>query len=808
MKKIVLSLCMLVFAGSYAQENIAYQKPDDAILRLADYKRPPSVSMSKSRDWMLFLERPTYKTLEDLNQDEVRLGGLRLNPKYSLSSSVFFIDTISYKKRSERTIRQIQNLPANPRITSIYFSPDEKYLSFLNAGKNSLELWVADLSTGMAKKIAENINAAIGSAVIWDKNSERMLVRFNPSTKPELIDTSRNIPDGPVVSVSSGKVSQNRTYQDLIKNPTDEKNFETLVTAQLDWVGLNGERKPFLPADLYTWVQQSPDGSAYLVTTLKKPFSYIVPYSRFPMQQTVYSAEGKAVKTVNDIPLNEVMPKGFSSVRKGKRSMGWMSDRPASLLYAVALDDGDQSKEVPFRDEIFMWNYPFTQSPISIFRTPLRFGGVDYTTSGDLLVGDSWYDTRQVHTYLVKPETGNSKTLFDRNYQDVYSDPGKFVTAKNKYGEDVVETKNGQVLLIGDGYTPKGQFPFIDKMTLADGKKQRLYTSALPSGKEDIVDVLDAEKGIILTSRESPVLYPNLYEVKMKTKKAVPLTQFNNPFSALDGVQKEVVTYKRADGVDLSGTLYLPKGFNKNNPKEKLPLLIWAYPAEYKDKNTAGQNTQNANSFTYPYYGSFVYWVNKGYAVLDDASFPIIGEKNEEPNDTFIKQLVLNAKAAIDYLNNKGYIDPKRVAIGGHSYGAFMTANLLTHSDLFACGIARSGAYNRTLTPFGFQSEQRNYWDNPALYNEMSPFMHADKMKTPLLLVHGAADNNPGTFTLQTERYFEALKNLGAPVRMVLLPKESHGYQAKENIFHLLWEQDQFLEKCLKPKEGEKVFGK
>ena len=307
----------------------------------------------------------------------------------------------------------------------------------------------------------------------------------------------------------------------------------------------------------------------------------------------------------------------------------------------------------------------------------------------------------------------------------------------------------------------------------------------------------DVKKGEVMIRLQSKNEYPNYYMRNLKSKKVTAITQFENPFESIKNVYKEVINYKRKDGVDLSGTLYLPAGYDMKK-KEKLPLLIWAYPREYKDKNSAGQSTQNPNEFTFPYYGSFVYWVTRGYAVLDDAAFPIVGEGETEPNDTFIEQLVGNAEAAIDAVDKLGYINRKKVAVGGHSYGAFMTANLLTHSNLFACGIARSGAYNRTLTPFGFQSEQRNYWDVPTIYNTMSPFMNAEKMKTPLLLVHGEADNNPGTFTLQTERYFQALKGLGAPVRMVLLPKESHGYVAQENIFHLLWEQDQFLEKYLK----------
>lgn len=352
---------------------------------------------------------------------------------------------------------------------------------------------------------------------------------------------------------------------------------------------------------------------------------------------------------------------------------------------------------------------------------------------------------------------------------------------------------------VGDGFTAQGEFPFVDELDLRSFEKKRLYTAPDSELQERISQIMDVQKGDILISLQSASQYPNMYSKNIKTGKMRAVTHIPNPFQSLEAVHKEVLNYKRADGVDLSGTLYLPAGYDFNK-KEKLPLLIWAYPREYKDKNTAGQSTANPKQFTFPSYGSFVYWVSKGYAVLDNAAFPIVGEGDQEPNDTFISQLVANAQAAIDAVDDLGYIDRKKVAIGGHSYGAFMTAHLLSNSDLFAAGIARSGAYNRTLTPFGFQTEQRNLWDDLDLYMTMSPFMSADRMKTPMLLVHGAADNNPGTFTMQTERYFQALKNLGAPVRMVILPRESHGYSAQENIFHLLWEQDRFLEKHLKGK--------
>ncbi|MEL7160484.1 MAG: prolyl oligopeptidase family serine peptidase, partial [Bacteroidota bacterium] len=376
--------------------------------------------------------------------------------------------------------------------------------------------------------------------------------------------------------------------------------------------------------------------------------------------------------------------------------------------------------------------------------------------------------------------------------------PGYFVTKRNEFGRSVLALDGTDAYLLGDGYSDEGQFPFLDKIDLEANETERVYQSAYTDKIENLYD-FDVDSKRLLIRIESPTEYPNYAFRNVSNGKVTTVTNFPNPFQGLEDVHKEVITYEREDGLELSGTLYLPEGYDMAK-KEKLPMILWAYPREYKDKASAAQTTSNPNEFIYPYYGSPIYWVKRGYAVLDDAAFPIVGEGEEEPNDSFRKQLVANGKAAIDAVDKLGYVDRDRVAVGGHSYGAFMVANLLSHSDLFAAGIARSGAYNRTLTPFGFQSEQRSYWEAPEVYYTMSPFMHAEKMKTPLLLVHGEADNNSGTYPLQSERYFNALKGLGATVRLVMLPKESHGYRAKESILHLLWEQDQWLEKYVKNK--------
>ncbi|MNX65867.1 Prolyl oligopeptidase family protein [compost metagenome] len=491
------------------------------------------------------------------------------------------------------------------------------------------------------------------------------------------------------------------------------------------------------------------------------------------------------------------MPKGFSSTRPGRRSLQWRDDQPATLAYVEALDGGDANKPAEFRDALYTLDFPYTGAGKLIFKTKDRYAGVVWGSDKYALVHSQWYDTRNAKTFVVNPSTGESKLLHDRNSQDVYNDPGTVYQQKNTLGTYSMYMDKDKILFVGKGFTKEGEFPFIDELDLRTLKKKRLYTAAASELQERIGEIVNPKNGELLISLQSASVYPNYYLKNMKSGKQVALTTLENPFKSLEKVHKEILNYKRKDGVELSGTLYLPAGYDFTK-KEKLPLLMWAYPREYKDKNTAGQSTANPKEFTFPSYGSFIYWVSKGYAVLDNAAFPIVGEGKKEPNDNFIEQLVANAEAAINAVDKLGYIDRKKVAVGGHSYGAFMTAHLLSNSKLFAAGIARSGAYNRTLTPFGFQSEQRNFWDDPKLYMTMSPFVSADRMKTPLLLVHGGADNNPGTFTLQTERYFQALKNLGAPVRMVILPREAHGYVAKENIFHLLWEQDQFLEKYLK----------
>ncbi len=806
MKRIIYLLLFLAITSANAQENLSYQKPSSEILDLVDVKLAPSVLIDESKEFMVLRYRDSYKTIAELSEVELRLGGLRINPQTNIGSRTNYyndLKIINLKGKNENP-KLVSGLPENARLANFKWSPDQKKIAFTHTNQTGVEIWVLDLKKAVATKLTEaKVNANMDDVINWFEDSESLLVKMISEDKKELIDTENSIPTGPTISVNEGSKAQNRTYQDLLKNKNDEFNFEQLALSDLYKVSLNGDKEKWLGAAMYGSVSFSPDGKFIMLTTIEKPFSYLVPYERFPSKTTIYSSTGEMIETVLEVPLIEELPKGFMAIRTGRRDLNWRDDKPSSLIYTEALDGGDPENNVDFRDEIFELEAPFNGTPKSILKTINRFNTINWANDKMAIAIDYWWNTRNTKAYVFNPSDASQKAkiISDRNYQDKYSDPGNFVKKRNQFGNYILALEDNNAFLIGDGFSEKGQYPFVDKLNLNTEKTERLYQSSYEEKIENIQD-FDPAANKLLVRIESKTEYPNYYFRNLKKNDLQQLTSFGNPFKSIQNVHKEVIKYKREDGLELSGTLYLPVGYDVNK-KEKMPMILWAYPKEFKDKASASQNTQNPNEFTYPYWASPIYWVTKGYVVLDDASFPIIGEGETEPNDSFQKQLVSNAKAAIDAVDELGYIDRNKVAVGGHSYGAFMVANLLSHSDLFAAGIARSGAYNRTLTPFGFQSEERSYWDAPEVYYKMSPFMHADKMKTPLLLIHGEADNNSGTYPMQSERYFNALKGLGANVRLVIFPKESHSYRAKESILHMLWEQDQWLEKYVKNRKME-----
>ncbi|MFD2570737.1 prolyl oligopeptidase family serine peptidase [Spirosoma soli] len=790
---------MVLSFGVRAQDAPTYQTPPKALADLVTVPPTPGVSVRSKGDVLLILEQAAAPTIAELSQPELKLAGLRMNPANNGPSRARYITNLKIKKIAGKDEIEVKGLPANPLISFVQWSPDETKVAFANSTDNRIDLYVVDVATATAQKIGTlALNATLGTPFRWVSDSKSLIVKTIPAGRGAAPEVSR-VPVGPTVQENvGGKRGQAPTYQDLLKNPSDEKQFAYYAVSQVVRLTLDGQSIPVGQAGIIASAEPSPNGQYILIETVHTPFSYLVPVYRFPRKTEVYAISGSLVKTLNDGPLQESVPYSPDGAPSGPREFNWRDDAPASVYYTVAQDNGDPKVKADIRDKVYLTEAPFSAEPKEIYAAQYRFEGFEWGNESMALANERWWQNRKEVTKTVNPSNWQTAVLFDRSYEDRYSNPGQPDTKRNQYGRDVLNIlPNNEILMLnGQGASPEGDRPFVTLLNLNTKKTGELWRSAAPYFERPIA-VLDAAKQTILTTRETPDENPNYFVRNLKARVApIQVTAFPHPYPQLKGVQKQQLRYKRNDDVDLTATLYLPAGYKKE--QGPLPTFLWAYPAEFKSKDAAGQVSGSPYQFNRISYWGAAAFVTMGYAILDNASIPIVGEGDKEPNDTYVEQLVASAKAAIDEGVRLGVVDSSRVGVGGHSYGAFMTANLLTHSKLFKGGIARSGAYNRTLTPFGFQNEQRSYWQAPEVYNKMSPFMNADKMKTPLLLIHGEADNNTGTFPIQSERYYNALKGFGATTKLVFLPYESHGYTAKESLLHMLYEMNGWLDKYVK----------
>jgi len=797
---ILISAIVLFSIHSIAQEPLKYQVPPAEIVSIVDAPASPLVSVSPAKTDIVVIERPGIITIPELSAEELRIAGLRINPAINGPSRQTYNTGYKLMSIDGTNIRDIQGLPPDRGLGYPVWSPDGKKFLFTNTTGTTIELWICDIVWPVAKKIAENINMIFGSPASWLSDNKSILYYVcdeNRGTKP----VRDPVPAGPVIQENLGKAGQVATYQDLLKDPVDEALFEYYAKSQMMlWDGSVSVR--IGSPGLITGFSPSPDGNYIMITTIKKPFSYLVPYYNFPSVTQIWDMKGDIIKILLEEPLIENQPRGYDMVLPGPRGYNWRADKPATVYWVAALDNGDYKNEMEFHDQVWFLEAPFSGTPEKFIATSMRFGGIIWGKDDFALINEGLSRTRIRVTSSFNPADpqNSKKKIQEYNQDDGYGNPGRFITASNSSGREVLFfTDKGRSLhLTGNGASPEGDRPFIDRYEISTGKTTRLWRSAAPY-YESVASIIDISKGLVFTSRQSVSDVPNYFIRNLKNGKLVQVTRFENPYPQLEGIHKELVTYKRKDSLDLSFTLYLPAGYNKEKDGP-LPTLLWAYPREFNDPSAAGQVSGSPYTFTRISPASALVYVTQGYAILMDAAFPIVGVEGKEPNDTFIEQLVGDAEAAIKKAVGLGVTDPERVAVSGHSYGGFMTANLLAHSRLFAAGIAESGAYNRTLTPFGFQNERRNYWEAPDIYNGMSPFMHAGNVKDPILLIHGIADNNSGTFPIQSERFYAALKGFGATVRLVMLPNESHGYAARESILHKHWEVLNWMNKYVKNK--------
>ena len=797
-------------ATAHGSTASLYQLPDSTLVDIVDAPRTPIMNLDPTRTWMVLMERPSYPSIAELAEREVGLAGFRIKPQTFGPSRTRPYSGLVLVRVADLKERRITGLPESTRIENVVWSPDGSRIAFTNTTRNGIELWIADVSTAVARPLtAPVISMTAEIRPRWLTDSKNLIACFAPEGRgPE--PPAPQVPAGPVIQENLGKTAPAWTYQDLLKNPYDEELFDFFLTSQLAKVTLDGDVLPLGQKGILWEADPSPNGAYLLVETIHRPYSYLVPASRFPRRIEVWDLDGNVVVQLVDRPLQEEIPIAYGSVETGPREVAWRADAPATLCWAEALDGGDAGAEAELRDQIYLLPAPFDGDPIRLITLSLRYQETQWCRDDLAIVNEWWWKTRTIRAWRVhpgEPETA-AELLVDRSWEDRYNDPGQPLTIRNEAGRSVLFTTNdgGTLLLGGDGASPEGDRPFLDAFDLVDHKATRLFRSEAPYFERPVT-ILDPTGRRLLTQRESVDEVPNYFVRDLNDGSLRQVTFFPHPTPQLKGIQKELIQYRRADGVQLSGTLYLPAGYKPDDGP--LPMLMWAYPQEFKSADAAGQVDDSPYRFDWVGWWSPLLWLTQGYAVLDDPAMPIVGEAEAEPNDTYVQQLVQSAEAAVDEVVRRGVAERGKIAIGGHSYGAFTTANLLAYCDLFAAGIAQTGAYNRTLTPFGFQSEERTIWEAPDVYFAMSPFMHADKINEPLLLVHGEADNNPGTFPMQSERFYNALKGLGATTRLVMLPHESHSYQARESILHLLWENQEWLERYVKkvPEAGSATEG-
>ena len=788
---------LLALLAVPASAQAPYKLPPKEVVELVDAPPPPQAVVSPTGDAVLLAEPEAYPPIALLAEPVLRLGGVRISPA-----------TGCRQRTSRFTSLQIQpvtggaplrvSLPAGARTGLPSFSHDGRRFAFSRDLPDGVELWVGDTATGVARPVAGvRLVDVLGPAFAWTGRGT-LLARTVPAGRGEP-PRAPAVPVGPVVEETAGKASQMATFQDLLRTPHDAVLFDHYARTQLAVVdAAAGTVAPLGEPGLYTDDEPSPDGRYLLVERLKAPFSTRVPYFYFARSTEVWDASGRKVATLADLPVSDEIPR--QGVPTGPRAVAWQPLVPATLLWLEALDGGDPLRKVPHRERVMTLAAPFAAAPSEVTRLAQRFAGLDWTgRTGVALVTEYDRDRRWRTTSLLDlASPATARVLFDLSANDAYGDPGEPVMQTRPSGERVALQDGDAIYLAGDGASETGDRPFLDRFSLSTLKKERLFRC--DEGRlETFLAFAGTSRAQALVRSQSKTEPPNLHVVDLATGAKRPITGYRDPAPLLARATKELVRYTRKDGVPLSGTLHLPPG---HVPGTRLPAIVWAYPLEYSDPSTAGQVRGSTNTYARVSGASPLAFLTQGYAVLMDATMPVVGDP-ETMNDTYVEQIAQAAEAAIDVLDGKGVVDRRRVVAGGHSYGAFMTANLLAHTDLFAAGIARSGAYNRTLTPFGFQSERRSFWEAPELYLRVSPFTYAHRINEPILLIHGEADNNSGTFPVQSERLYQALRGNGATARYVVLPHESHGYRARESVLHTLAEMIEWADRWAKSRPAE-----
>ena len=732
--KLLFALVLSVSVTGSALAAQGYQTPSSDLAALVDAKLAPSSYLSGDGQWLALFDRKRVETLDDLAKEELKLAGIKLNPaNFSRSRPRTKFSGLQLKHIATGAVIEVNNLP-NGVIRSPKWSSNSEYLAFIVEQPSQANLWVYNSQTKQARQLSDVVLNSVLTAAPYQWLPDSTAIVANVAVnlgKPRLTNDSNSVV--PVIQQSTGQKAPARTYQNLLTSPFDEQQFKFYGQGQLHYIPMSGVASAIGQPALFKSFSISPDSTNILVASIDEPFSYQVPYSRFATTWQVWGMRGYALVELAKQPLADNIPQGYDSVRTGRRDFQWRDDQGAEIIWAQAQDGGDMKTDVPHHDYLYSLRSPFKREAKLFAKVERRFSGMQWANENVALLTEWRFSDRQVRTYVIQPRNADrNRVLFSqRSYNDAYKDPGDAIYEHNDLGASVIKVVGGRyIFLRGNGASEQGNVPFLDQYDIKTNSSNRLWQSQAPY-YERVRAMLDDEGERLITIRESKTQQPNFFIRDLDDDTLTQLTTFEHPYPAFKGVTKELVRYKRDDGVELSGTLYLPPSYDKT--QGPLPVLMWAYPLEYKDKAVASQVRESPYEFTYVGYWGPMPYLAKGIAVFDDPKMPIVGVEGKEPNDLFRKQLVASAQAAVDVLVEKGIADKDKIAIAGHSYGAFMVANLLAHSDLFKTGIARSGAYNRTLTPFGFQGEERDFWQAQDVYANMSPFFHAEKINEPML---------------------------------------------------------------------------
>jgi dipeptidyl aminopeptidase/acylaminoacyl peptidase len=782
-----------------------WQRPNEQILSVLHAPELPSASASPEGAHLLLLTPVRYPPLADLAAPMLPLAGERINPRTGGKHRPALSVHPQIVKVADSSTLDIV-LPDGVRILEAQWSADGERVALVGEQADRVSLWVADTG-GKVVPVELALMPVLGSAVTWMPDQEHLLVKHVPAGRGPM-PSRPEVPSGPIVREGDGETASS-TYdaRDLLTSPHDEALFEHFTRSQLALVDVRtGKVEDIGAPAVYAEVDPAPNGKYLLVHRLAPPWSYRVAWWRFADEVEVWTPDGKLVQKVASVPLTEDVP--IHGVPTGPRDIQWRQNAPASLVWVEALDEGDPVKKVPHRDQLVQLAAPFDRPAVLMAKMEHRVQGLYFGERGLVVVAQYERERRWRHVWTLDADKGPSsaKRWFDLSANERYQDPGSPSMVQNRHGAWLLDQDGDQIWFRGEGASPTGDRPFLDKRSLSSGRTERVFRSGAEV-YERFVRWIDRKKGTFLVYREAPEIVPNLHLATLGAKvpgaaagEATlartdrPVTSFVDPAPILRGVTKQIVTYQRKDGVPLSFTLYLPPGYKQGTP---LPTVINAYPREFSDPATAGQVSGSERTFNRFVGPTHLFFVLDGYAVLHNTTMPVLGDP-ETAYDTFVEQLVSSADAALDKAVEMGVADPNRVGLIGHSHGGLMVTTLLAHSDRFRAGIARSGAYNHTIRPFGFQSERRTLWEAKDTYVGLSPVMFAPQIREPLLLVHGAVDENPGTVPLQSERLFEAVRGTGGTVRLVMLPSEGHGYAARESVEHVLWEQLTWFDRHVK----------